>query len=185
MTDPVRLPDARPYLPALPPGTLVIERSYGMPGRERRVRALVAEAHGHGLRVLVAGDPALARACGADGVHLPEGMARSLPRHALRGLRLVTMAAHGPRAMAAARRIGADAVLLSPVFPTQSHLGAPALGPLRLGALARVYPCPVLALGGVTPRNWRRLAHMPGVIGWAGIGFAARPASVRPHPASE
>ena len=33
--------------------------------------------------------------------------------------------------------MGADAVLLSPVFPTRSHPGAPVLGPVRFRLLAR------------------------------------------------
>ncbi|MDX5361175.1 MAG: thiamine phosphate synthase [Alphaproteobacteria bacterium] len=173
MTDPVRLPDARPYLSALPPGSLVIERSYGEADRAGRVTRLVEAAHARGIRVLVAGDPGLARAVRADGVHLPQGLARSLPRAATGGLGLVTMAAHSADAILAARRLQVDAVFLSPVFPTLSHPGAPALGLHRFARLAAAFPCPVIALGGMTGRRWRRISPLPGVIGWAGIGFVA------------
>jgi thiamine-phosphate pyrophosphorylase len=51
----------------------------------------------------------------------------------------------------------ADAVLLSPVFPTRSHPGAAALGPARFRLMARHAQMPVVALGGMTVRTARRL----------------------------
>jgi thiamine-phosphate pyrophosphorylase len=71
-----------------------------------------------------------------------------------------------------AAAIGADAALLSPVFATASHPGAPALGPLAFAVLAGKAPLPVYALGGMTSENARRLngARLAGI---AGIGLFA------------
>jgi thiamine-phosphate pyrophosphorylase len=51
-----------------------------------------------------------------------------------------------------------DCLFLSPLFPTQSHPGAPALGPLRWATLAKGLPAPCMALGGITPA---RLGAVP------------------------
>ena len=67
-------------------------------------------------------------------------------------------------------REGADIVFLSPVFPTQSHPGAPALGPVRFGLMARGAAGPVLALGGMTPQRARRLQPL-GAAGFGAIDF--------------
>ena len=82
---------------------------------------------------------------------------------------LVTAAAHSPQALVLARRAGADAALLSPVFPTASHPGAPALGLMRFASWCRCSPIAVYALGGITSQNSRRLQGT-GAKGIAGIG---------------
>jgi thiamine-phosphate pyrophosphorylase len=132
LTDTQRLPDPLPAAAALPRGSGVILRHYDWPRPQRLVlaRALARLCRRHGLVLLVAGDAALALAAGADGLHLPEGLG-----HLARGLRrwrrdwIVTQAAHGAGAVARAAHGGCDAVLVSPVFPTASHPGAPGPGP--------------------------------------------------------
>jgi thiamine-phosphate pyrophosphorylase len=170
LSDPRRLPDPRPYLPALPRGTSVVLRG-AAPEVVAGVARLCAR---HGLRLLIAGDAALALGWGA-GLHWPDrpveaGLLRLLA--ARRGGRPAPLscAAHGRAGLIRARRIGARA-LLSPAFVTASHPGAAALGPLRWGALARRGGGAV-ALGGVTGRSARRL---PGfwLRGLAGIGWGA------------
>ncbi|MDE2406203.1 MAG: thiamine phosphate synthase, partial [Sphingomonadales bacterium] len=99
------------------------------------------------------------RAWRADGAYGPPARLASGPRL----LRLAT--AHDLRELAAARRARADAVLLSPVFPTRSHPGAATLGPQRFRALATRAGLPVIALGGMTAPRARAL----GVHHWAAI----------------
>lgn len=133
----------------LPHGSALVFRHYHLPRAERAAR----------LRVL-------ARACRVRGVALVlagegYGAARALRRGA--HLRLAT--AHGLREIGDAVRARADAVLLSPVFPTRSHPGGAVLGPVRFLLLARQCPLPVIALGGMTARRARALP----VHGWAAI----------------
>jgi thiamine-phosphate pyrophosphorylase len=59
-------------------------------------------------------------------------------------------------------------VFVSPVFPTRSHPGAPALGRIRFGLLIRDSGIPVIALGGMDERRARSLARLR-VHGWAAI----------------
>lgn len=93
-----------------------------------------------------------AREWGADGIY---GAPRSLTprRHGL--LHLAT--AHDLRELGLAARLGADAVLLSPVFPTATHPGGAVLGPVRFRLLARQSPVPVIALGGMNAEHARAL----------------------------
>lgn len=120
------------------------------------------------MQLLIGADAALAAKIGAHGVHLPE-------RHAYQARRLkqirpgwiVTSAAHS---LAAARRGGADAVVISVVFPSKSAsaVGANALGPVRLAALVRAAGRPAYALGGVDNKKARRLIDA-GLIGLAAV----------------
>jgi thiamine-phosphate pyrophosphorylase len=175
LSDPVRLPDPSDAARRLPPGAAVVAR-----GTSPAVLAgLAVLARRRRLVLLVAGDgrAALRRRAG---LHVPDrretpGLLPFLLRRRAgpgRGAPLLTAAAHGRRGVARARRLGADAVVLSPVFPTASHPGAAALGPLRWAALARCAggrpPLPAVALGGLRAGNARRLPAW--AAGLAAIG---------------
>lgn len=160
MTDPrlgERLWDA---LERLPRGSGVIFRHYQLPLPQRRsLFARVAKvARRRGLLLLRAG---------------AEPMRGEMGTHGRRGRGLITWPVHSRREAIAAMRAGADALLVSPVFPTRSHPGAPVLGPVRFGLLIRGLDMPVIALGGMDPRNARRLRAI-GIHGWAAIDAWAR-----------
>ncbi|CCG39693.1 thiamine phosphate synthase [Magnetospirillum molischianum] len=162
VTDDVRLPDPLAAAAALPSGSGVLLRHYGDPARAARAAALAALCRRRRLVLLVAGDWRLAARLGAAGLHLPEGIARhGVLAPALGWLRrrhaLLTVAAHSPLALGRAAALGADAALVSPVFPSRSHPGAPVVGPLRLGGWRRRARLPLIALGGVSAATARRL----------------------------
>ncbi|MFO1186865.1 MAG: thiamine phosphate synthase [Alphaproteobacteria bacterium] len=163
LTDEARTPDPAAVAAVLPPGTGIILRHYAHPGREGLARELAARAEARGLRLVVAADVGLARLVGAAGVHLPRWAAPIRPPTDL----WLTAAAHS--AADFARRRGADAYFVGPVFETASHPEGNVLGPARLASLARLAPAPVIALGGITAGNARRLAGT-GVAGLAAIG---------------
>jgi thiamine-phosphate pyrophosphorylase len=155
-------------LARLPRGSGFIYRHYHLAPPERRARferlARIARARGHW--VILSGSLRDARAWGADGSY---GRGGSKKRH------LAT--AHSLREIGVARRAGADAILLSPVFPTRSHPGARVLGPVRFHLLAARAGVPVIALGGMTKRRARRLRTSR----WAAIdGIHSRPRPLRP-----
>ncbi|MDE1467379.1 thiamine phosphate synthase [Aurantiacibacter sp. D1-12] len=140
-------------------------RHYHLPDRERyaRFRTLDRIARTEGHLVILADSALTAREWGADGIY---GAPLSLypRRHDL----LMIATAHNMREIAQANRIGADAVMLSPVFPTRSHPGAKTLGAMRWRTLARHAQMPVIALGGISVRSANRL----GCERWAAIdGF--------------
>lgn len=160
---------AEAAIPRLPPGSAVIFRHYAAKNREALGAHLHALARRHAALFLVAGDPRLAARLHADGYHAPEALAHRLPfarRLLPRGL--MTMAAHGARALATARLYAPDALILSPVFKTASHPGAAALGSVRFAALAHATALPVVALGGMTVENFGRLKDSH-ACGFAGV----------------
>ena len=171
MTDSRRLPDPVAAAAGLPRGSAVIARHRDGPALEALARALIGPCRRRGVRLLVSGDGRLAWSVGADGLHLPEALARLGPIRRRSGW-LVTAAAHSPAALARAADAGADAALLSPVYATASHPVRPPLGPLLFAAWCRESPLPVYALGGIGAGTARRLM-VTNLAGFAGIGGPA------------
>ena len=172
LTDERRLPDPVAALGNLPRGSAVILRHYSLPAPDRRAlgEALRTETAARNMRLLVAADATMARDLDADGLHVPEGMIGRLHRWRQAGrFDLVTTAVHSLPAMQRAVRAGADALLLSPVFPTGSHPGASSLGPVRAALWLGRVTAPVYALGGVSDQTAQRLLPF-GFAGLAAVG---------------
>lgn len=116
---------------------------------ERVCAALKAHAQGHWVAVSKRVD--VANRAGV-GVHLPRA---GMPVEAARGLlgsNGIVKAAHNPEELALCT--GADAALVSPVFHPISHaVEREALGWEGFAALVAAAPCPVLAMGGMTPEQ--------------------------------
>ncbi|HET6951101.1 MAG TPA: thiamine phosphate synthase [Acidimicrobiales bacterium] len=136
----------------------VLLRDKDLPRRERRALAgeLRALTAGHGAVLVVAGDAGLARAVGADGVHL--AAADAWPAGGdLAGLAIVGRSCHTVADLAGAQARGATWATYSPVYETASKPGyGPALGIAGLAAGCRAVPgLPVVALGGIGPGRAR------------------------------
>ncbi len=177
LTDEKRLPDPDCLPHRLPRGTGLIFRHYRHPDRTHVATRFAAICRDRGLVFSVAGDPALARRLNADGVHLPEWLLDRprLWRPMVARRMILTAAVHSPRAAREAASAGADAILISPVFPTASHPGARTLGPMGFTRIAGDFPGPAFALGGMTED---RLGRLPLAAGWAAIGaWTSGPAS--------
>lgn len=174
LTDPQRTPDPLAVAERLPQGAGLIYRAFGASDALATARALARMARARGWMLLVGADAALAQACGADGVHLPERSVWRAPRLRARwpGVR-ITGAAHSGRALMRAGESGLDAALLSVVFASRSPSAGAPIGPLRLSTLARACKLPVYALGGVEAATAPRLAGT-GVAGLAAVGAAVR-----------
>lgn len=128
---------------------LVQIREAGMPelAREAFAAEAVARAQKAGARVLINGDCQLARALGADGIHLPARQLLGLERRP--PFPLVGASCHDRAELMRAARLGCDFAVLGPVRATASHPGRLGLGWQRFAELAADLPIPVYALGGV------------------------------------
>jgi len=150
---------------ALPNGSGFVFRHYHLAPAARRARfdTLAATARHSGHLVIMADDGQLAEIWGADGIY---GPAQRLPAAA----RLMRLAAvHDEDEIRSANAMHADAVFLSPVFPTRSHPEASGLGPERFRQLASLAQMPVIALGGMThgrarSLGWPRWAAIDGLV---------------------
>lgn len=130
---------------------LVQVREHDMPAEqlESFARRVVELAHDHDARVLINSDEALARRCGADGVHLPGEQLMRLKQRP--GTQVWAASCHDAAELAQAARFSADFVVLSPVLPTPTHPEAAGMGWEKFAALVKNYPLPVYALGGMKP----------------------------------
>lgn len=178
MSDEDRLPNPVAVLPRLPRGSGVILRHYNDPERAKIAKRLSVLCRRRKISILVGGNWKLAARIGAHGLHLPGHMARAGLEPAARlwlkqRKGLLTVAAHGPQGLRQARKIGATAALLSPIFPTSSHPDGRPLGPVRCAAMVRRTAISVIALGGVTAKTVNALRGT-GCHGFAGISFASR-----------
>jgi thiamine-phosphate pyrophosphorylase len=160
MTDEKRLADPLAAARALPKGSGIVVRHSNTHARAELAHALVEIARARKLILLIAGDTKLADEVHADGLHLPEArLAEAADWRVRRPTWLITVAAHSAQGLRHATQVGAHAAFLAPVFPTRSHPGRAALGPVRFIAMARGAAIPVYALGGITARNVARLNH--------------------------
>ncbi|MEQ9519324.1 MAG: thiamine phosphate synthase [Parvibaculum sp.] len=156
---------------ALAAGDALVFRHYEL-DRQRRadlgqsLRALCKERR---ALFIVAGSAPLAIMLRADGLHLP-GWALAGGRnwrYSIRPNWLLSAATHNQAELVAAKRAGADLCLLSPVLPTQSHVGGATLGPIRAAKLVAEAGLPVYALGGISQAAQKRLGDI-GFRGFAG-----------------
>jgi thiamine-phosphate pyrophosphorylase len=159
----------------------VLLREKDLPATDRhrlavRLRGTTAAA---GTALIVAGDVTLARAVGADGVHLAAD--DPWPDEAGAGLRLGRSCHTSQELVATAERGGADYATFSPVFATTSKPGyGPALGldGLAAGCLAVAAvgpPLAVYALGGIGP------AQAAACLAAGAAGVAVMGAVMRAH----
>ena len=131
----------------------IVFRHYRLAPRERRALFDAVRHRAGGRMLLLAGRADEARAWGADGSH-------GRPPGAL------TASAHDLAEIRAAEAAGASLIFLSPVFPTRSHPGAPALGPAGFDSLAGQTRLPTVALGGM---DEARFGLLKKAYGWAAI----------------
>ena len=140
-------------LERLPRGSGFVFRHYHLAPENRfaRYRALLRLARNRQHLVILSDSVQTAREWRADGAY---GSPNSL-LPAADMLRIAT--AHDLREIGQANRVRADAVMLSPAYPTRSHSSAPSLGPTRFRTLAAHAQMPVIALGGMTQERADRL----------------------------
>jgi 8-oxo-dGTP diphosphatase len=128
---------------------MVMVREKQMP--RARLRDFTAEVlrrcNRAGALVLVNGDEALARASGANGVHLTSGQLLLCARRP--DLTWCGASCHDQRELERAAALGLDYVVLGPVLETPSHAGGHPLGWESFEQMVRGYPLPVYALGGM------------------------------------
>jgi thiamine-phosphate pyrophosphorylase len=130
-----------------------------------------------GARLMLHGDPRIARKTGLFGVHLPVGGDARAARAALGPAAWVSASAHSFDEVLAAAASGVDAVTLSPVFASASKPGyGPALGLEALAQSARRSPVPIIALGGITDDSRVRACLAAGASGVAVMGVIMRAA---------
>jgi thiamine-phosphate pyrophosphorylase len=132
---------------------------------------------GSATRLLVNDRADIARAAGADGVHLTtQSLDAKVLRRAFGPDFLIGVSTHSLAQARAARESGADFATFGPIFETPAkRIYGPPVGLLKLGEAARALaPFPLLALGGLT-REHAGQALRAGVHGIAAIRLFSDP----------
>ncbi|MBA3305133.1 MAG: thiamine phosphate synthase [Thermoleophilaceae bacterium] len=124
----------------------------------RPFRALCDE---HGALFFMNDDPGLARAAGADGVHVGQAdMGVAEAREAVGGEILVGLSTHSPEQLEEGIASGADQLSVGPVWETPTKPGRPAAGLEYVRQAAeRRPPVPWFAIGGIDESNAGRVAE--------------------------
>ena len=154
----------------LPKNSAVILRDYNLSFEKRfelgkKIKKICREKK---ILFLVAANYKLALKLGADGMHLPEKLIPNIYRiKQLNPQYIVCCAAHNYIAAVKAKKSGADAILVSPVFKTNSHPNQKPLGALKAQKLAKL-GIKTYALGGISAQNCKTLKN-GGFTGFAGI----------------
>jgi thiamine-phosphate pyrophosphorylase len=142
------------------------------------VRTLLPVARRHDARLTLHGDAALAKICGADGVHLSAGSDPLAVRAMLGPGKLIGVSIHTVTEAEAIDPGAVDYALAGPAFETPSKPGyGPEIGRKGLGEIARASRVPVLAIGGLNAsRAAEVLAAGPrGIAVMGGVMRAADP----------
>jgi thiamine-phosphate pyrophosphorylase len=139
-------------------------------------RSLSPVAQRFGARLTLHGDADLARAAGLEGVHLSAHGDAAAARATLGPHALVGISIHSAGEAATLVPAVVDYAVAGPAYLTASKPGyGPALGPAGLAAICRAAPVPVVAIGGIEPKN-AAAAMAAGAAGVAVMGSVMRAA---------
>lgn len=163
LSDPKRTPDIIQLASNLPEGTGLIYRHYGADDRFEVAARLKAISKHRNLVFLISYDPDLQAAIRPNGVHYPKRMLTCIQQRQNSQNLIQTASAHTRRQASKAFIAGADACLVSSVFPSRSPSAPLAMGVHRFRAIARGLAKPVYALGGVTNENVEQLNGSYGI----------------------
>jgi thiamine-phosphate pyrophosphorylase len=152
------------------------EKDLSVDDQSALVRALAPIIRRHGARLSVHGDAALAKACGADGVHLAAGSDTARTRALLGADALIGVSIHTVTEAEAIDPRAVDYAIAGPAYETPSKPGyGPEIGCKGLAEIARALRVPLFAIGGI---NAARVAEVlaAGAHGVAIMGSVMRSA---------
>lgn len=157
--------DLAALIPALAAaGVDVVQlRERGLPPDDLRAeaRACAAAADAAGILFIVNDDPELARACGADGVHVGQDDGDVAAVRALLGPdRIIGRSTRGGAMLDRAAADGADYASVGPVWATPTKPGRPPVGLSAVADAARRARIPWFAIGGIDTRRVQRVAAL-------------------------
>ena len=121
----------------------------------------------YGVPFIVNDRVELAKACGADGVHVGQSdMAAAAAREILGPEAIIGVTAKTVEQALAAEKAGADYLGVGAMFPTSTKTNTWEVGAETLSAISRAVSIPVAAIGGITRDN------LPTLSGCGMTGFA-------------
>jgi len=176
-TDPIRNPPDEKLVKHLPPGAILVYRHFGADDRKQQARTLATHCRRRNIGFMIGADFQLAHEIRADGVHLPERLLGQIPRIKTRyRFRQISISAHGVRAARRGLQAGADHVVLSPVFDSNSPSAGQPLGFSRFALAVQQIDGPVWALGGITATNIKKVNAVSAGVALVSAGIETKAA---------
>ena len=176
MTDPQVHKDVVAAARAMPKGAAIIYRHFGEPRRAEIAAELRQITFARKQQLLIGNDPALAKTCGADGVHFTRDAALTAPMlwrarcpdwlMSMAGIKEVEDG-EGDYIDYSGDLSVLDGLMVSAVFASNSPSAGRPIGVKRLLSIAAVLGAPIYALGGVNERTAEALEGC-GLSGIAG-----------------
>lgn len=184
MSDPERTPDLIELAQQMPERSALIYRHFGAPGQEVSLRRITTR---RGVQLLIGGDPELAQACGADGVHFSRRTAqedRQRWRDAQPDWIISAAAPKNPYPVRFPAEL--DAFFVSPVFRSDSVSAGTPLGLTALRQLTARLSGPIFALGGINAANVASLSGsgLSGIASISGLAHELRTKMTKPTVSS-
>jgi thiamine-phosphate pyrophosphorylase len=130
-------------------------------------KQLLPIAHHYGACLTLHGDPEIANACHADGVHLPADGNAARARAVMDPKKLIGCSVHSLSEVCALDSASVDYAIVGPTYASASKPGyGPVLGAVGLRAFASATSVPIIAIGGIEPNA------VPDVIANGAAGIA-------------
>jgi thiamine-phosphate pyrophosphorylase len=154
------------------------EKDLSQEQQQALLEKLLAAAKPYAATVTLHGDPAIAHEAGAHGVHIEAGRDTAAARRLLGNDALIGLSVHSFGEARATDPAIVDYVIAGPAFLTDSKPAhGPQLVPDGLAAIVAATSIPVIAIGGIFPRNVAecRRAGAAGVAVMGGVMRATDP----------
>jgi thiamine-phosphate pyrophosphorylase len=130
------------------------EKELGHEEIERAAATFRRVCDTYGAPFIVNDDPELARACGADGVHVgQDDVAAEAARELLGPDAIVGLSTHSEEQIADAAGRPVDYISVGPIWETPTKAGRPAVGLELIAHAAEHARPPFFAIGGIDPEN--------------------------------
>jgi len=167
LTDDIKTKSPHKTINRLPNHSGIIIRKYTSKFNDNLTKVIIKKSKQKQLKIFIAGQkydfPSV------DGHHIPKWN-----NHKPQNNKNISIAVHGFKDIRKSINLKASLVFISPVFKTTSHKHQNNLGVIKLGLLAKKFPAPVIALGGINEKNIKLLRSMP-IHGVAGISVFEKP----------
>lgn len=163
LTDPIRSPDFYVFDSFCNKNLKLIIRNYGLNIDFERLKF-------YKKNILATIDNNLAIKNKINGIHIPNKNIKNFRRANIKPL-FITISAHNYSEIIKAIKFGADRILISPIFESQSKSAKKPIGIVKLAKITREFGnANFITLGGINRKNVKRLKNLR-IKGVAGVSF--------------
>lgn len=136
-----------------PAGVILREKDLSPEAYHALAERVLAVCRAHGVPCILHSFPAVARELGAEGLHLPLPLLRTLSQEERHSFQVLGASCHSPAEAREAEALGCTYITAGHVFATDCKKGLAPRGLPFLREVCRAVTIPVWAIGGIAPEN--------------------------------